>query len=688
LNVPTDPEDFVDWVSLGELSNHDVIELANAHRHDYSSCALCSHLENELQGNVVELLFEHYKERLSQDAFDALFQAMPVTMSYENGGYLEGVMVEFALHPLSSSEELDAACRDYAIRERFNIEAGGMETEDEFMATLSRVAGHPKATEEIIRNWLSEVHDLRHYGSPVLCEICKQHLLAVRGKTPDSDSPLEDLSPNASRVTLPENLEDISWGDYSDGWPHSFVTELRSRIGEVTNELISDAIDEESVSLESGAELALELADSIKSTVKKLEFLQYTLASIVDSHDDWDYIPSAMLEVMWKILEIVDLHTKMETEDTALQKAAGDWLADQNMTNFPVALCATFALAPGMQTVADSAIESFLECWNWSGKEFTLKENNNWDVFEWNLEEFAPLAAILSLTPTSNPSAVEKLFRITLEGAYPSFSLAFWEYVTGYLAEDRESWLWSPSEAWNRGFFSNLPAPSKLPSIRPESSYRALEFFFTNIDNHNLTDVHGEQTLAIRVVAMFASHPITPEAFREKAMAFPGVQEELGFSLDSLNHGVSNTGLPEADPFGPEFEMAVECFSTGNEKKALKMLMRLAKKGHSASIWELFNRAISESDLKGAKKLFDLERSTQMRVMLHAILEEAQHGIDLDLYEQAYEVGFAGAAYHLSRHFATAGEKELSVLWASRAEAMGEIDDETMSQLWDLVHGV
>ncbi len=321
-------------------------------------------------------------------------------------------------------------------------------------------------------------------------------------------------------MQLPEDLNDIEWEYFEDGIPESLIQQLKNRTSELSSSALADAIAEERISIEVGGDLALQLADSIEDCIQRIEFLQYTLVGIVGAHTDWDHVPHELTSVMLKILETVEQQSKENPAD--LQRAAQSWVTDIGMTEFPMALTATFAMLPSISKDADRAIASFVSCWNSRQKsDIALKDENDWDILEWTLPDVAPLVAILSLTASEDSASLDKLLRFTVDGAYPEYSLAFWEYVCGYLVEDRDGeGFWSPSEAWLSGFFRHLPSPSVLPGINQASSYRALKFFWDHLDDLELTNVHGESTVAPHVAALLAVHPLTQDHMREQVLEY------------------------------------------------------------------------------------------------------------------------------------------------------------------------
>lgn len=162
--------------------------------------------------------------------------------------------------------------------------------------------------------------------------------------------------------------------------------------------------------------------------------------------------------------------------------------------------------------------------------------------------------------------------------------------------------------------------------------------------------------------------------------------EEFGVSLEESPVESTDQFSDNAeDPRDLQFDLAIATYRSGNEKKALKMLKSLSKKGHSPSIWELFNLAINSGDLREARTLYQFEDDSVQLALLQAVLTEAESGIDVGLYEDAFELGHAGAAFHLTRHFASLGDATKARFWLARTEAMGLIGAEQMQSLRETI---
>jgi len=182
----SEPEKFVDFVAAKTLDMPALMDLAKQHHHYFGSCEICSYIyENEDSGSVIDLLFQRYKSELTEEAVALLIELLPETAETSNGGYLERVGMEFALHPKSSEEALRQGSTYFYWSEAIEINEGTPREEDEVRQILRQLAEHPKATEAIVREWLDRAHECRysldHEGAVDACAICQDHFNAVWG---------------------------------------------------------------------------------------------------------------------------------------------------------------------------------------------------------------------------------------------------------------------------------------------------------------------------------------------------------------------------------------------------------------------------------------------------------------------------------------------------------------------------
>lgn len=330
---------------------------------------------------------------------------------------------------------------------------------------------------------------------------------------------------------LPEDLWDLNWEEYSDGFTEEALDAFVARISDVEPDLIATAIRDETLSIESGVDLVLRLT-GVDGHVRSLERLQTTLAGVYDVSEDYDDFPVQLTELMLKILEVVELESRANPNSPELREICLVWLRDPDWTTrLPMGLTAVFSLVPGMGSIIDAAVDSFLSNWEWDiGVPLTLKEMNDWDLAEWDLPRVAPLAAVIALSMRLPSEGFERLLRLTVDGDLgehsQEYSVAFWEYVCGYLVEDRDSdGFWSPSEEWLSGFFRHLPPRTRLPNINDELAHRALVFFWENLSSLDLETYHGESLVASHVAALLHSHPLTQQDLRVQAEQFLASRE-------------------------------------------------------------------------------------------------------------------------------------------------------------------
>jgi len=187
-NKSSDSEKLVDFVTAKTLDMPALMDLAKQHHHHFGLCEICTYIsDNEDSGSVIDLLFQTYKSELTEEAVDLLIQLLPATAESSNGGYLERLETEFALHPKSSVGALRQGAKSFYQSEAIEINEGTPREDWQVRDILISVDSHPNATEEIFRDWLAASHEAReslgHVGAVDACLICQGHFNLVWGSS-------------------------------------------------------------------------------------------------------------------------------------------------------------------------------------------------------------------------------------------------------------------------------------------------------------------------------------------------------------------------------------------------------------------------------------------------------------------------------------------------------------------------
>jgi hypothetical protein len=183
MTFPTDPEEFVELVSEGDLNTDQLIQILDSHDHNTNSCEVCEYLYEDLgEGSyLTEFLVNSNSESITSEFIDRCIKHLTDNFAWNNGGYEESVAVELSTNPKSSAESLKSGATFFFWREGIQIRYDGESyDEDDFISNLKHVASHPLSTEEIFKDWLTSGHDPRaeidhedHKGSVDECQTCQ-----------------------------------------------------------------------------------------------------------------------------------------------------------------------------------------------------------------------------------------------------------------------------------------------------------------------------------------------------------------------------------------------------------------------------------------------------------------------------------------------------------------------------------
>lgn len=189
MNFSTDPEEFIEQVSQGNLTTDQVLGILEEHNHHSSECEICEYLYDSEFEFLSEHLFDKNPDSVNEETIDAAISHLTTHFAFNNGGAEEITCVKFSTNPNSSVETLKSGAMYMYWSEGIQYrEEGESYPEEDFLDSLKLVAAHPKATESIFRQWLSSGHDAReerehpdHLGSVDACEMCQSHLREAWG---------------------------------------------------------------------------------------------------------------------------------------------------------------------------------------------------------------------------------------------------------------------------------------------------------------------------------------------------------------------------------------------------------------------------------------------------------------------------------------------------------------------------
>lgn len=189
MNFSTDPEEFIEQVSRGDLTTDQVLGILEEHDHNWGGCEICEYIFDSEIEYLNEYLLGKNPNCASEEVIDAAIEHLTTHFNFNNGGGEELTYVTFATNPKSSAEALKSGATYMYWSEGIQYrEEGESYPEEDFLDTLRLVAEHPKATESIFREWLQNGHDARserehpdHPGSVDACEMCQSHFREVWG---------------------------------------------------------------------------------------------------------------------------------------------------------------------------------------------------------------------------------------------------------------------------------------------------------------------------------------------------------------------------------------------------------------------------------------------------------------------------------------------------------------------------
>lgn len=197
--LPNTYEELSELISSTDLSPEEILEIAQAHAHEsMSECEVCG-VEEAIE-TVGELLIDLQFDNLDSAAITFLFDNIYSWLVPADGGLLELLSVQLALHRLSERRLLEEAASINAVHLRENQRWGDEVSRQELTSQLLEVAIHPNSSEPLLKSWAEEIHesselcDLITFDECDECRAMLQEVLSSAFGNPDTSNSISQPS--------------------------------------------------------------------------------------------------------------------------------------------------------------------------------------------------------------------------------------------------------------------------------------------------------------------------------------------------------------------------------------------------------------------------------------------------------------------------------------------------------------
>lgn len=320
----------------------------------------------------------------------------------------------------------------------------------------------------------------------------------ARGETVMEDGGREDR--------LPADMNDINaWLELDLGPLDDYVSELERRAAEVLPRTFRQLIREEVITGWDVSIWCTILRDASKTPLKRFQFMQVVLQNI-DVWPGWDSADNEveLLNFLW---DTGSLASELPDDPDLLSALLNDLFRDREIWRFPLAPTAIIASHSLQEQDLRSILGRFFGSWNLAGNTPRWVGSRVFDeeFTEEDLYLTTPLLAVCALNPQTPVQLVDDLLSVSTFSDVGMFKLAFWEYISACLTDDRVySGYWDPIEVWGLGFFGNGLADD-APPMDSTHVLRVLKHFKTYAEELDLMNPWGEGTLAPQVLTLLAS---------------------------------------------------------------------------------------------------------------------------------------------------------------------------------------
>jgi len=305
---------------------------------------------------------------------------------------------------------------------------------------------------------------------------------------------------------LPADMNDITqWRELELGNPDDHIRELEQRATEMRPEVFRQLLLEEILTGDDTVIWAATLREAATAPLVELQLMQ----AVIQNTENWPGWDSASndadyLNYWW---ETATLASELPDDSTSLSALLRSLFDDPSVWRFPLAPTAIIASHDLQEQDLRSILETFLGSWDlssdtpvWVGSS-ALDE----DFTEEDLYFTTPLLAVCALNPETPVRLLDDLLSVTTFSDDGMFKLAFWEYISACLTDDRVyAGYWDPIDVWGQGFFGNGLAED-APPMDSTHVLHVLKHFKTYVDRLDLDNPWGERTLPPQVLTFLAS---------------------------------------------------------------------------------------------------------------------------------------------------------------------------------------
>lgn len=319
---------------------------------------------------------------------------------------------------------------------------------------------------------------------------------------------------------LPADLNDMrAWLELELEEIDEYLGELEARAAELSPSTFRELMRNEIVAEDDIYFWGTRLVQATDDPLRKLQVMQAILFN-VDIWPGWESAANNVefLEFLWQIGTVAK---ELQSDPEVLSSVLEQLLDDPEIWWFPLAPTAIIAAHPVREQDVRMILGKFINAWDLSQDEpeFIGSDDIDDELEDGDTELSAPLIAVCVLNPSAPMDLVDAVLKIATFGNSEKFPLAFWEYVSACLTDDRVyTGYWDPVEVWRAGFFGN-GLDKDAPPIDPSRALHILKHFKKHATHLDLANPYGEQTLAPQVMTFLASRPdVDPETLTDIAM--------------------------------------------------------------------------------------------------------------------------------------------------------------------------